>query len=110
MQTKNINIERAPNNNIDGGGTRINMPEKTVLMIQRGSHSIQNGLPEGLQTNADADGAPPLPPRTAIIFTPLPAVSKPQAKLFVIISFFRCRKLVSQSTVEISTPTQFLPI
>ncbi|KAJ3631917.1 hypothetical protein MTP99_013017 [Tenebrio molitor] len=79
MQTKNINIERAPNNNIDGGGTRINMPEKTVLMIQRGSHSIQNGLPEGLQTNADADGAPPLPPRTAIIFTPLPAVSKPQA-------------------------------
>ncbi|KAH0816176.1 hypothetical protein GEV33_006614 [Tenebrio molitor] len=78
MQTKNINIERAPNNNIDGGGTRINMPEKTVLMIQRGSHSIQNGLPEGLQTNADADGAPPLPPRTAIIFTPLPAVSKPQ--------------------------------
>jgi hypothetical protein len=49
-------------------------------MIQRGSHSIQNGLPEGLQTNADADGAPPLPPRTAIIFTPLPAVSKPQGK------------------------------
>jgi hypothetical protein len=29
MQTKNINIERAPNNNIDGGGTRINMPEVT---------------------------------------------------------------------------------
>ncbi|XP_068907439.1 uncharacterized protein [Tenebrio molitor] len=81
MQTKNINIERAPNNNIDGGGTRINMPEKTVLMIQRGCHSIQNGLPEGLQTNADADGAPPLPPRTAIIFTPLPAVSKPQVEV-----------------------------
>ncbi|CAH1371562.1 unnamed protein product [Tenebrio molitor] len=81
MQTKNINIERAPNNNIDGGATRINMPEKTVLMIQRGSHSIQNGLPEGLQTNADADGAPPLPPRTAIIFTPLPAVSKPQVEV-----------------------------
>lgn len=26
------------------------------------------------------DGAPPLPPRTAIIFTPLPAAPKPQGK------------------------------
>ncbi|EFA02286.2 hypothetical protein TcasGA2_TC007950 [Tribolium castaneum] len=75
MQTKNINIERAPNNSTDGGGTRISMPEKTVLMIQRGPHNFFDGL----QTNGDADsGAPPLPPRTALIFTPLPAVSKPQ--------------------------------
>ncbi|XP_015834407.1 uncharacterized protein LOC100141693 isoform X2 [Tribolium castaneum] len=77
MQTKNINIERAPNNSTDGGGTRISMPE-TVLMIQRGPHNFFDGL----QTNGDADsGAPPLPPRTALIFTPLPAVSKPQVEV-----------------------------
>ncbi|GLV35698.1 hypothetical protein CBL_01151 [Carabus blaptoides fortunei] len=52
MQTKNINIEQAPFNNC---------PQKLLLTSQQKN-----------QIAATERNAPPLPPRAAIIFTPLP--------------------------------------
>ncbi|CAH0560025.1 unnamed protein product [Brassicogethes aeneus] len=67
MQTKNINVDRAPQNNLEDVLYEKRLPNQ-------GTHGAGGG-------GAGGGPAPPLPPRTAIIFSPLPPQPKPQVEV-----------------------------
>ncbi|XP_018573770.1 uncharacterized protein LOC108912850 isoform X3 [Anoplophora glabripennis] len=80
MQTKNINAERQPNSNNSNDNK---WTEKTLLMVQQ--HSVRQNLiiPSNESGNNSAleYDAPPLPPRSAVIFSSMSSAPKIQVEV-----------------------------
>ncbi|XP_044749256.1 uncharacterized protein LOC123309989 isoform X2 [Coccinella septempunctata] len=80
MQTKNINVDRIPDADVIQE-SNVKLPEKNLQRFY--THLVQNGssvyhTPK--KTIVDQP-APPLPPRSALIFTPLPDSAKLQVEV-----------------------------